>query len=131
MTTATGYALSRWGIPGPRSYATRGEIVKGKQGCSTYEMSSVEKFTTVEIKLSLMITPLMALQSAACSPSNKQMDSKASFTAGGGFPMERTSTRCCFLMDFTAKIKRNGNYTRVGMWTEEVTQAPLRDKSTL
>ena len=94
-------------------------------------MSSVEKFTTVEIKLSLMITPLMALQSAACSPSNKQMDSKASFTAGGGLPMERTSTRCCFLMDFTAKIKYNGNYTTVGMWTEEVIQAPLGDKLTL
>ena len=94
-------------------------------------MSSVEKFTTVEIKLSLMITPLMVLQSAACSPSNKQMDSKASFTAGGGLPIERTSTRCCFLIDFTAKTKCNGNYTRVGMWPEEVIQAPLRDKLTL
>ena len=70
-------------------------------------MSSVEKFTMVEIKLSLMMTPRMVLQSAACSPSNKQMDSKASLTAGGGLPMERTSTRCCFLIDFTAVTEKN------------------------
>ena len=71
-------------------------------------MSSVEKFTMVEIKLSLMMTPRMVLQSVACSPSNKQMDSKASLTAGGGLPMERTSTRCCFLIDLTA-VKGNSN----------------------
>ena len=75
---------------------------------ATYEMSSVEKFTMVEIKLSLMMTPRMVLQSVACSPSNKQMDSKASLTAGGGLPMERTSTRCCFLIDLTA-VKGNSN----------------------
>ena len=73
-------------------------------------MSSVEKFTMVEIKLSLMMTPRMVLQSVACSPSNKQMDSKASLTAGGGLPMERTSTRCCFLIDLTA-VKKDSNLT--------------------
>ena len=77
---------------------------------ATYEMSSVEKFTMVEIKLSLMMTPRMVLQSVACSPSNKQMDSKASLTAGGGLPMERTSTRCCFLIDLTA-VKGNSYLT--------------------
>lgn len=75
---------------------------------ATYEMSSVEKFTMVEMKLSLMMTPRMVLQSVACSPSNKQMDSKASLTAGGGLPMERTSTRCCFLIDLTA-VKGNNH----------------------
>ena len=64
----------------------------------------------VEMKLSLMMTPRIVLQSVACSPSNKQMDSKASLTAGGGLPMERTSTRCCFLMDFTA-VKKDSNLT--------------------
>ena len=65
----------------------------------------------VEIKLSLMITPRMVLQSAACSPSNRQMDSSASLTAGGGLPMERTSTRCCFLIDFTAAKGKNFHST--------------------
>ena len=75
---------------------------------ATYEMSSVEKFTMVEMKLSLMMTPRMVLQSVACSPSNKQIDSKASLTAGGGLPMERTSTRCCFLIDLTA-VRKDSN----------------------
>lgn len=79
-----------------------------REDSATYEMSSVEKFTMVEMKLSLMMTPRMVLQSVACSPSNKQMDSKASLTAGGGLPMERTSTRCCFLIDLTA-VKKDGN----------------------
>ena len=30
------------------------------------------------------------------------MDSSASLTAAGGVGMDRTSTRCCFLIDFTA-----------------------------
>ena len=79
-----------------------------KEDLATYEMSSVEKFTMVEMKLSLMMTPRMVLQSVACSPSNKQMDSKANLTAGGGLPIERTSTRCCFLIDLTA-VKGNSN----------------------
>ena len=92
-------------------------------------MSSVEKFTTVEMKLSLMITPRIARQSVAFSPSNRQIDSKASLTAGGGLPIERTSTRCCFLMDCTAgeqikvrvKLSCNGscttrNFEVVAVW---------------
>ena len=78
------------------------------QWVTTYAMSSVEKFTTVEMKLSLMITPRIARQSVAFSPSNRQIDSKASLTAGGGLPIERTSTRCCFLMDCTAGEQNQG-----------------------
>ena len=90
-----------------KNYAfTKKDRLKRDSSCSTYEISSVEKFTTVEMKLSLMMAPRMVLQSAACSPRSRQMDSSANLTAGGGFPMERTSTRCCFLMDFTAA--RNG-----------------------
>ena len=93
------------------------------QDVFTYEMSSVEKFTTVEMKLSLMITPRRALQSAACSPSSKQMDSKASLTAGGGLPMERTSTKCCFLIDFTAvKYQCNVSYVSLEMHQDSIAQ---------
>ena len=68
-----------------------------------YVMSSVLKLETmVLIKLSLMITARIDLQSLAFSPSRRQIDSRASFTSTGGFAIERTSTRCCLLIDFTA-----------------------------
>ena len=49
-----------------------------------------------------MITARIDFQSLAFSPSRRQIDSRASFTSTGGFAIERTSTRCCLLIDFTA-----------------------------
>ncbi|CAN7982338.1 unnamed protein product [Ixodes hexagonus] len=74
-----------------------------KRQLATYVMSSVLKLTMVLMKFSRMMTERMAFQSEAASPSSRQIDSSASFTANGGLPIERTSTRCCFLMDLTAK----------------------------
>lgn len=56
----------------------------------------------VGMKFSLMMMERICFQSVVLSPSSRQMDSSASFTAAGGLAMDRTSTRCCFLMDFTA-----------------------------
>lgn len=68
-----------------------------------YLMSSVLKLDTIELmKFSRMITARIAFQSVAFSPNNKQIDSKANLTIAGGLAMERTSTRCCFLIDLTA-----------------------------
>lgn len=69
-----------------------------------YVISSVLKLDTMElIKFSRMITARIDFQSDAFSPSSKHIDSSANFTTAGGFAIERTSTRCCFLMDFTAR----------------------------
>ncbi|GBP31566.1 hypothetical protein EVAR_78145_1 [Eumeta japonica] len=66
-------------------------------------MSSVEKLDTMLLmKFSRMMTARIAFQSVAFSPSNRQIDSSATFTIAGGLPIERTSTKCCFLIDFTA-----------------------------
>ncbi|KAJ0009157.1 hypothetical protein NQD34_016572, partial [Periophthalmus magnuspinnatus] len=65
-------------------------------------ISSAEKLTMVGMKFSLMMMPLICFQSVVLSPSSRQMDSRASLTAAGGLAMERTSTKCCFFMDFTA-----------------------------
>lgn len=68
-----------------------------------YVMSSVLKLETIVlIKLSLMMTARIDFQSLAFSPSNRQIDSSATFTIAGGFAMDRTSTKCCFFIDFTA-----------------------------
>ena len=70
-----------------------------------YLMSSVLKLDTIEfMKFSLMMTARIDFQSDAFSPNSKQIDSNASLTIAGGFAIDRTSTRCCFLMDFTAVI---------------------------
>lgn len=69
-----------------------------------YVISSVLKLETIVlIKLSLMMTARIDFQSLAFSPSNKQIDSSATLTIAGGLAMERTSTKCCFFIDFTAK----------------------------
>ena len=68
----------------------------------TYFRESVVKFTIVLMKLSLTMIARIAFQSLAFSPSSKQIDSNASLTGGGGFPIDLISTRCCFLMDLTA-----------------------------
>lgn len=66
-------------------------------------MSSVLKLETIVlIKLSLIITARIDFQSLAFSPNKRQIDSKASLTTAGGFAMDRTSTKCCFFIDFTA-----------------------------
>ena len=71
-------------------------------GWLTYVTSSVEKFTIVLMKFSLTIICLIAFQSGAFSPSRRQIDSRAFFTATGGLAIVLSSTRCCFLIDFTA-----------------------------
>lgn len=57
----------------------------------------------VGMKFSRMMMERICFQSVVLSPSSRQMDSSASFTAAGGLAMDRTSTRCCFLIDFTAE----------------------------
>ena len=69
---------------------------------ASHEISSVLKLTMVGMKDSLTMTERILLQSTAFSPSRKQMDSSAVFTATGGLAMDRTSTKCCFLIPFTA-----------------------------
>ena len=69
-------------------------------------MSSVLKLTIVLMKFSRTITLRIAFQSRAVSPSSMQIDSSAIFTALGGLPIERTSTKCCFLIPFTAICTR-------------------------
>uniref|UniRef100_A0AAY4DNY6 Uncharacterized protein n=1 Tax=Denticeps clupeoides TaxID=299321 RepID=A0AAY4DNY6_9TELE len=68
-----------------------------------YLMSSETKLTMLEMKLSLIITCLIFFQSLVSSPSRRQIDSRASFTAAGGLAMARTSTRCCFFIELTAE----------------------------
>lgn len=65
-------------------------------------ISSAEKLTMVGMKFSLMMMERICFQSVVLSPNSRQMDSRASFTAAGGLAMERTSTKCCFFIDFTA-----------------------------
>lgn len=78
-------------------------------------MFSVLKLLTIELmKFSLMTTALIAFQSDAFSPSNKQMDSNANFTTAGGLAIDLTSTNCCFLISLTAiKIINNANQVRL------------------
>uniref|UniRef100_A0A8C2ST51 Uncharacterized protein n=1 Tax=Coturnix japonica TaxID=93934 RepID=A0A8C2ST51_COTJA len=66
-----------------------------------------EKLTIVGMKFSLMMMERICFQSVVLSPRSRQMDSSASFTAAGGLAIERTSTRCCFFMDFTANQYQN------------------------
>lgn len=67
-------------------------------------MSSVLKFETIELmKFSRIITARIDFQSDAFSPSSKQIDSNANLTIAGGLAIERTSTKCCFLIDLTAR----------------------------
>uniref|UniRef100_A0A8C9RY25 Uncharacterized protein n=1 Tax=Scleropages formosus TaxID=113540 RepID=A0A8C9RY25_SCLFO len=65
---------------------------------------TIALFTMVGIKFSLIMMERICFQSVVLSPSSRQMDSRASLTAAGGLAMDRTSTRCCFLMDLTAKL---------------------------
>lgn len=56
----------------------------------------------VAIKFSRIITDRIERHSFAFSCRSIQTDSRAIFTLIGGFAIERTSTRCCFLIDLTA-----------------------------
>ena len=86
-------------------------------------MLSVSKLTMLGTKDSFTMTDLMVFQSVAFStPSNIQMDSRAVFTAAGGLAMERTSTKCCFLMDFTA-IRANNK-----LWYKHNTKQQIEEK---
>lgn len=75
----------------------------GQPQSHAYLMSSVLKLETIElIKFSRMMTARIDFQSDAFSPNSRQMDSSASLTIAGGLAIDRTSTRCCFLIDLTA-----------------------------
>lgn len=77
--------------------------IKKRPNTHAYVMSSVLKLDTIELmKFSRMITARIDFQSEAFSPSRRQIDSSANFTIAGGFAIDRTSTKCCFLIDFTA-----------------------------
>jgi hypothetical protein len=57
----------------------------------------------VEMKFSRTDTDRITFQSVVDSPNSRQMDSKAILTGGGGFDIDLTSTRFCFLIDCTAE----------------------------
>lgn len=69
----------------------------------THAMFSVLKLMMEGMKLSRSKMLRMDLQSVVGSPRRRQMDSIAILTSRGGWGRERTSTRCCFLIDFTAR----------------------------
>lgn len=79
-----------------------------------YLISSAEKLTMVGMKFSLMMMERICFQSVVLSPNSRQMDSSASLTAAGGLAMERTSTRCCFFIDFTANQCQKGEQCWLG-----------------
>uniref|UniRef100_A0A3Q2FFZ7 Uncharacterized protein n=1 Tax=Cyprinodon variegatus TaxID=28743 RepID=A0A3Q2FFZ7_CYPVA len=88
--------------------------MKKKKELLFHLISSAEKLTMVGMKFSLMMMERICFQSVVLSPSSKQMDSRASFTAAGGLAIERTSTRCCFFMDLTAIIPESNGKEREG-----------------
>ena len=68
----------------------------------SYEISSALKLIMVGMKFSRIMTVLIAFQSRAGSPKSRQIDSRADLTAKGGLDIDRTSTRCCRFIPFTA-----------------------------
>lgn len=58
------------------------------------------------MKLSRIRTDRITFHSVVNSPNKRQMDSRANLTAGGGFVIDLTSTRFCFLMDWTAAMEQ-------------------------
>lgn len=92
----------------PVSFAYSGIHVVGNvafiKSTKTYEMSSVVKWTIVEIKFSLIMILRSDFHSKSVSPSSVHIDSMANFTTGGGLGKDLTSTKCCFLMDLTASL---------------------------
>lgn len=73
------------------------------------------------MKFSRIKIDRITFQSVVDSPNNKQIDSIANFTAGGGFVIDFTSTRFCFLIDCTAMyIQRFNNEKKRKTKTEKV-----------
>ena len=87
--------------------------------CQTYAMSSVLKLTILEMKLSLIMMPLMAFQSTSGSPRRRQIASRACLTRTGGLGRARTSARCCFFIDFTAMEQRGQKSVQIIKHAEE------------
>merc|ERR1719158_2720466 len=54
------------------------------------------------MKVSFIHTDLMLFQSVTCSPSKIHTDSKDILMTAVGLFIDLTSTKCCFLIDFTA-----------------------------
>uniref|UniRef100_A0A8D2J3L5 Uncharacterized protein n=1 Tax=Varanus komodoensis TaxID=61221 RepID=A0A8D2J3L5_VARKO len=75
-------------------------------------ISSAEKFTMVGMKFSRIMMDRICFQSVVLSPKSRQIDSSASFTAAGGLAIERTSTRCCFFIDLTARYEQTRSVRR-------------------
>uniref|UniRef100_A0A8C4TEM7 Uncharacterized protein n=1 Tax=Erpetoichthys calabaricus TaxID=27687 RepID=A0A8C4TEM7_ERPCA len=73
------------------------------------------------MKFSLIMIERICFQSVVLSPRSKQMDSRASFTAAGGFAIERTSTRCCFLMDLTASSRQEESRRSSSTYKTQIT----------
>uniref|UniRef100_A0A8C2BT09 Uncharacterized protein n=1 Tax=Cyprinus carpio TaxID=7962 RepID=A0A8C2BT09_CYPCA len=88
-------------------------------------MSSETKLTMLEMKLSLIITCLIFFQSLVSSPSRRQIDSRASLTAAGGLAITRTSTRCCFLIELTAREGMEVWAPRVDRWNYLQKSVPI------
>ena len=74
----------------------------------SYAILSVTKLTIDGTKLSFISIALMVFQSFVGSPSKRAMDSMAILTIGGGLGRALTSTKCCFLMPFTAVLILGG-----------------------
>ena len=80
-------------------------------------------FTMFGIKLSFIIAARIDFQSGQFSPSSKQMDSNANFTAAGGLAMVRISTKSFFLMDLTARDRREiYQFTNIYILTASATE---------
>lgn len=73
-------------------------------------MLSVSKLTIDEMNESFTKTPRIDFQSAAFSPSKRQIDSHASFTGAGGFAIDLTSANCFFFIPLTADQVESGNF---------------------
>ena len=70
---------------------------------NSYVILSVWKVTIIDMKLSRIRTERITFHSVVNSPNKRQMDSRANLTAGGGFVIDLTSTKFCFLIDWTAR----------------------------
>uniref|UniRef100_A0A803TJX3 Uncharacterized protein n=1 Tax=Anolis carolinensis TaxID=28377 RepID=A0A803TJX3_ANOCA len=94
-------------------------------------ISSAEKFTIVGMKFSRIMMERICFQSVVLSPKSRQIDSSASFTAPGGLAIERTSTRCCFFIDLTARQEQTRSGRRQTLiWKKTVKSKYTRSPST-
>lgn len=75
----------------------------------SYVMELVSKFTIVEMNVSLTMIARICFQSCVSQFSMRQTDSRASFTAAGGFAIDFTSDSCDFLMPLTATRADSAN----------------------